>query len=197
MKRIFRWIVRGGIAMAFGLLLAGFWPLQLKQENLVVLLPLPEPIAAEFSFQRPKNLQVNRLSQISMSIDLVDSVGLGGETNAVLVYRLELDGAQVFPNGSVQIPLAADHHQEVLWNVSLPRPGEYSGTWWVYLEQVAREGHQVEQQALVAKKFTVDGFRFLGMSNKLTRWLGIVGLVAGLLVETGVALISRRSIEIR
>ena len=192
MKPIIHWINRGLVLLGLGFLLAGFWPLRATQEKLRIDLPLREPVSALVTFRQVKSLPIKRAAEFSITLDLTDRSISEGKTNPVMVYRLMLDDAQISPTGVVQIPLAANRHQDVVWVVNLPHSGEYRGTWWVYLEQVASEGGQVEQQALAAKKITVEGFRILGMSSGQTRMLGFAGIVIGLLLETGFALTSGR-----
>lgn len=185
MKRILTWIARGGITAALVLLLVAFWPVSASAQSQHFDLSLAESIPATITFQAPKSVHRGAGASFSVSLDLSTPAALYESVNPVMIYRLELEGADIVPAGVFQIPLAGVLHQEAEWNVRIPEDGEYEGIWWVYVDHVASDGESVERQALFAKKFSIQSSSILGLSSKWARWLGLIGILAGLMIETG------------
>ncbi|MCD4671914.1 MAG: hypothetical protein K8R77_04545 [Anaerolineaceae bacterium] len=183
MKRILTWIARGGITAALVLLLVAFWPVSASAQSQHFDLSLAGSVPATITFQAPESVHRGAWASFSVSLDLSTPAALCEAVNPVMVYRLELEGAEIDPPGVYQIPLAGGMHQEAEWNVRLPDDGEYEGIWWVYVDHVASDGESVERQALFAKKFSIESPSILGLSSKWARWLGFAGILAGLMIE--------------
>jgi len=180
MKKTITWIARGGIAIALVLLVISVWPAGYVTQSQGFELSRGASMPAVIRFRAPETVRRGAPTDFTVFLDLESMLETGGDVNLVMVYRLELDGAEIVPDAVYQIPLSGVKHQETSWSVSLPLAGEYEGKWWVYLERVSNSGESIERDALFAKQIQIESRGILGMSVTGVRWMSMGLILLGL-----------------
>ncbi len=180
MRTFLLWIARGGIAAALIIMIVSIWPTKVIEHAQEFELNTPEVTQATIRFRSPEKMLRGARADFSVYLDLESVPAVDETVHPVMVYRLELDGAEIVPEAVFQIPLAGVQHQEVEWRVRLPRSGDFDGTWWVYVEYVGTGGQIIDQQAVFARRFTTTSQDIFGMSVNTARWAGIIVLLLGL-----------------
>lgn len=180
MKKTITWIARGGIAIALLLLVISVWPAGYVTQSQGFELSTGASLPAVIRFRAPETVHRGASTDFTVFLDLESMLETGGDVNPVMVYRLELDGAEIVPDAVYQIPLSDVKHQETSWSVSLPLSGKYEGKWWVYLERVSNSGESIEREALFAKRIQIESRGILGMSVTGVRWTSMGLILLGL-----------------
>ena len=180
MKTILTWMIRGGITAALFMMIVSVWPSGVVEHSQFFALNADDPIQAEILFRAPEKLLRGAKADLSVLLNLERVLAANEKAHPVMVYRLEMAGAEVVPDAVFQIPLAGVQHQEVRWRVRLPHAGAFEGTWWVYVEYVGQGGEIIERQALFARRFTIESREILGLSMTGTRWVSMLVIVLGL-----------------
>jgi hypothetical protein len=190
MKKVLNWMLRGGITAALFLLILSVRPARAVEQTQSFELGTAEITPATVRFRAPEKMYRGQQAEFSVSLD-VDALLTDEDVHPVMVYRLELDGAELVPDAVFQIPLAGVPHQEARWGVRLPDAGTYNGTWWVYVEYVSGS-ELMERQALFARRFSVKSHEILGMSVNGVRWVSMIVILFGLSFELWFSLRKRR-----
>lgn len=173
------WFARGGIAAALAMLMLTVWPSGAVVQSQSFVVNTADSIPATIHFRAPEKLYRGAQTEISVLLDL-DTIPVVDESvHPVMVYRLELEGAEIVPDAVFQIPLVGVQHQEARWRVRLPLDGSYHGTWWVYIEYVGQGGEIIDRQALFARALTIESREILGFSVTGTRWVSMIVIVLG------------------
>ena len=183
MKQTLTWITRGGITAALVVLIASVWPFAAVEQSQTFAFPDANLTQATIQFRAPENLYRGQWANFIVFLDLDRELVVDEDIHLVMVYRLELDGAEIVPAAIYQIPLTGVQHQEAEWRVRLPRDGDYDGTWWVYVEYVGQEGEILDRQALFARRFAVESRGILGLSLASARWVSMIVMMLGFGVE--------------
>ena len=191
MKNFLMWLLRGGITAALIVLMLSVWPSQAIEQTQSFELNTTELVPTTIRFRAPEKMHRGQQADFFVSVDVDDVPLLDEDVHPVMVYRLELEGAEIIPDAVFQIPLAGVQHQEASWSVRLPEAGGYNGTWWVYVEYVTG-GEVMERQALFARRFTVESQGIFGMSVKGARWVSILVILFGLGLEVWSSMCRRR-----
>jgi len=191
MKKGLIWLLRGGIAATLILLMLSVWPSKIVEQTQSFEISKAGVVPATIRFSAPEEVFRGQQADFLVSLDMA-AVLAHDDVNPVMIYRLELDGAEIVPAAVFQIPLAGVQHQEASWGVRLPQAGEYAGKWWVYVEYVSG-AEVIDRQALFAKSFSVESQGILGMSVKGARWVSMIVILLGLGVEVCFSLRRRRA----
>ncbi|MDX9863822.1 MAG: hypothetical protein RBT34_03350 [Anaerolineaceae bacterium] len=171
------WIARVGITAALGMLIFSVWPPAVGVQSQRFEFPADEIPQSTLQFRAPEQLYRGQWADFSVILDMDRKMETDGDIHPVMVYRLELDGAESIPEAVYQIPLAGVQHQEAGWRVRFPRTGDYQGTWWVYVEYVGQRGEVIDRQALFARRFIVESRGILGLSVTGARWVSAIMLL--------------------
>lgn len=102
--------------------------------------------------------------------------------NLVAEARLDLAGADVMPQGSVQEPLRRGQTLNFYWSVHPQQVGRTRGTLWLFLNIVPRKGGESERKALLSKQMELETVSVLGMPANLARWFGAIGAVVSVVL---------------
>ncbi len=183
MRLILVWFARGGIAAALAALLLSAWPSNVVVQSQLFEFNAADKVQARIQFGAPEKMIRGAQTDFFVLLDLNQEPKVDGTVHPVMIYRLELEGAQIVPDAVFQIPLTGVQHQQAGWRVRLPQAGDYDGTWWVYVEYVGQGGEVIDRQALFARRFTVESRGILGMSVTGVRWVSMVVMGLGLGVE--------------
>jgi len=134
----------------------------------------------------PRNLRVGYPGMIRFDVS-------GGGDPAVEGYvveaqaRLELPGVSADPPGAIGQPLLPGKPVAFTWRVRADHPGRLPGRVWLFVRFIPTNGDPIDERAISAQEFTVQGSRFLGLAAAPARVLGAVGAVGGVgLVVLGV-----------
>lgn len=183
MNKYLAWFLRGGIAAALGVLILSIWPARVIEHSQDFGLQAADPVQAEIRFRAPEQIYRGAQADFSVLLDLGAASLINNDVHPVMIYRLEMPGAQITPDAVFQIPLASVLHQEARWRVRFPESGTYDGTWWVYVEYVGQGGEIIDRQALFARRFSVESRGILGLPVTGTRWVSMLVIFMGLGIE--------------
>jgi len=110
--------------------------------------------------------------------------------------RLEVGGLQVEPPGTLIRTLAPGQSVNFNW-ILWPEQGQtYEGTAWFYLRYMPKDGGSSSSWPLAALRVELSPVSLLGLSGPLTRRLGGMGVLVGLLLLADL-LIRRLSLRLK
>lgn len=185
------------LAISISLLIGGFAPARREIQTQRVSLAtfdFPPPFTAARSalpegwtltLEEPRRLRAGESSVIHLTLT-PDSQGNAvslEERSVVVETRLDLTGAQVSPPGLVSQPFAQGKPASFFWNLHLDTVGVYHGTIWLYLRFIDRASGAESQMTLSAHLVEVEAINFFGLPGDLARALGVIGTIAGTLLN--------------
>jgi hypothetical protein len=103
----------------------------------------------------------------------------------VVEARLELAGMRINPGVSMSQPLPPDKPIWFQWQISPARTGDFTGSVWLYLNQIPGNGGEWSRQPLSIQPIAIETSEFVGMNGSQARSIGAVGGFVGLGVTVG------------
>jgi hypothetical protein len=176
----------------------GAWPAGRSQRELEVspqALQQPGPggeNTARLKLEWPQVLRTGDSGIVQLAVDLdrpaQTSLALSGqpaEYNRLVEAHLELEGLQADPEGEITAPLKAGETAVLQWALHPQQAGAFTGTLWVHVRFVPREGSAPTQgvrRVLTAQRLELRSTRLLGLDGEQARLIGIAGLIAGVMI---------------
>ena len=96
--------------------------------------------------------------------------------------RMELIETEVYPSGLSGHVLPEDQDIYFVWTLKPKNPGNYEGTAWFYLKLFPLNGGEAFEQAISAQTVNIKVMSLLGLNSNYLRFLGVIGLVIGLII---------------
>jgi len=93
--------------------------------------------------------------------------------------RLDIAGLEYEPAGEINTALLPNQSPRFVWHVRANEAGNYSGTVWLHLRYIAKEGGEEERKLLSAQIIEIEAVKLCFLDGKAARVLGSVGLVLG------------------
>lgn len=112
-----------------------------------------------------------------------------GETSIYQEYdvfmeaRLDLPLADVRPENLVTTTMAEDGSATYYWEVNPRQAGELSGTVWLYLHLISKQGGSEFRKPAFAYSVEIHPRQFWGLNGSGMRLAGIAGLILGIAVS--------------
>jgi hypothetical protein len=103
---------------------------------------------------------------------------------AAVEARLEMGGLQVNPSGSLIRSLEPGQAIHFSWTLFPEQAQIYEGTAWLYLRFMPKNGSPSSDWPLAAQRIELTSSSWLGLSGRMTRWLGGIAVLTGLLLTT-------------
>ncbi len=101
--------------------------------------------------------------------DLYDDYYLNVES------RLDITGMDILPEGVVSTALIKGKSVMFAWSLSPRQSGTFSGTVWLHLNLIPKNGEMIQKELLFAKPITIEGTTVLGLPAGTARWAGVLG----------------------
>ena len=102
------------------------------------------------------------------------------ETHTIIAEsRLDLAGVQVLPEGTISEPLSPGKKVQFFWSVRPENAGDYSGTVWLYLRFVPKDGGVETRRTLSAQVINISATTLFGLKAAPARTMGAVGSFIG------------------
>jgi hypothetical protein len=105
------------------------------------------------------------------------------DTHQVAVEaRLEMGGLQVDPSGTLTRPLEPGQTVKYTWILRPEQAQVYKGAAWFYLRFMPKDGSPSSDWPLAVQRIELYSTSLLGLTGRLARWLGGMGVLVGLLL---------------
>lgn len=93
--------------------------------------------------------------------------------------RLDLAGADIKPEETVNEPLLPGQSVTFYWSIHPTEAGTYRGTVWFYLQFVDKQTGAVSQKTISAQTVQIEATNLFGLSGNAARTTGGVGSILG------------------
>lgn len=134
----------------------------------------------------PKEVWLGSESSVQMDLEVADQANLlpddkkAPANNQVIEGRLDLPGVVVDPDGSISTPLTANTPVRFSWRIISLYAGEYSGNFWLYLNDIPVSNGEMMRRALLAHEVNIKVISFLGIPYIYLVWGSGVGMILSL-----------------
>lgn len=96
--------------------------------------------------------------------------------------RLDIVGMDVLPQGVVSTALIKGKNLVFAWSLSPRQAGSFSGTVWLYLNLIPKNGDPIQKELLLAKPINIKGVTVFGLPATTARWAGFIGTGASFIL---------------
>lgn len=134
----------------------------------------------------PKEVWLGSESSVQMDLEVTDQTNLlpddkkAPANNQVIEGRLDLPSVAVDPDGSISTPLTANTVVHFSWRIIPLYEGEYSGNFWLYLNDIPVSNGEMMRRALLAHEVNIKVISFLGIPYIYLVWGSGVGMILSL-----------------
>ena len=153
-------------------------------EKRIIYLEWPEKIKVGESDRIQLILEVDEEGKITPTVSVE---GNKQESEPILIpdlyenyylnveSRLDIAGMDVLPEGVVSTALIKGKKVIFAWSLSPRQSGIFSGTVWLHLNLIPKNGDFAQKELLFAKPIKIEGTTIFGLSSGTARWAGVVG----------------------
>jgi hypothetical protein len=153
-------------------------------EKRVIYLEWPEKIRVGESDRIQLVLDLDEMGMITPTVSVE---GNNQESEPILIpdlyedyylnveSRLDISGMDILPEGVVSTALIKGKKVIFAWSLSPRQSGIFSGTVWLHLNLIPKNGEYIQKELLFAKPIKIEGTTILGLPSGTARWAGVVG----------------------
>ncbi len=158
------------VLAALGLFFS-LWPASIQTTKIPFM--TPDGLAGTLSLSQASQLHVGDNTEIKLNIVIDQKTTANNELS--FISKLELNNLEVNPKGEGKVTVDPTKPVVLIWDVTSPKTGSFSGTLWLFIESTKGEKELILARPL---KFVVNNF--IGFSYQSARVFCIISMIAGL-----------------
>jgi len=175
--------------MTLGILVYSYIPMErIKKEVILSQRSLSEIGLAGYSIDKLPRVQIEYPSAVyagdaASATMVLDPAGmqLSNSTPLVADYLMELDGANVGPDGDILVPIENPYPAQARWNLAPFRSGVLTGKIWLHL-QVNSPGGEIKNYLLLAYPVEIQSTIYVAGSVAMVRLICLLLFFASFVV---------------